>query len=316
MVVNAPPGILSDPSPQTVCNGGVASFTVSASGTGLSYQWQKNGSNISDGGSISGSGTNTLTLILLTTGDSGASFDCVVSGTCSPPATSDGATLTVSASPATFNVTGGGSYCAATGGVTVGLDGSESTADYQLELNNNPTGALIVGTGSAISFTNQTVVGTYTVIASNMTTGCTATMNGSASVTAGDPFTCWQWQYFGCTNCPQAATTADPDGDGQNNMAEFLAGTDPTNSASVLTIISVVPQGTNIVITWKTAGGHTNIVQVTSGDASGGYNSNFVDILSSLTILPGTGGDISTNYIDLSGATNAPSRYYRIRLVP
>jgi polygalacturonase len=83
---------------------------------GLSYQWQKNGSNISDSGTISGSGTTTLTLTGVGTGDSGASFDCVVSGTCSPPATSGAATLTVNANPAIFNVTGGGSYCAATGG--------------------------------------------------------------------------------------------------------------------------------------------------------------------------------------------------------
>ncbi len=46
------------------------------------------------------------------------------------------------------------------------------------------------------------------------------------------PFVAWQLQYFGCSNCAQAAASADPDGDGQNNLTEFLAGTDPTNSAS------------------------------------------------------------------------------------
>jgi polygalacturonase len=314
--VNFAPSISSGPSPQTVCDGGAASFTVSASGAGLSYRWQKNSVNISDGGTISGSATNTLTLTGVGTGDSGASFDCVVSGTCSPPATSGGATLTVNASPATFNVTGGGSYCAASGGVTVGLDGSESSADYQLELNNNSTGAPVAGTGSPISFTNLTAVGMYTVIASNVTTGCTAAMNGSASVTPGDPFACWQLQYFGCTNCPQAAATADPDGDGQNNMAEFLAGTDPTNSASVLSIISVVESGADVRIAWKTAGGHTNIVQGMGGDANGGYTTNnFTDIPSSQTVVSGS-GDTSTNYVDSGGATNNPSRYYRVRLVP
>ncbi len=318
VAINAAPGIVSDPLPQATCDGGLASFTVSASGAGLSYQWQKNGVNIlSDGGTIGGSATAMLTLTGVNTGDSGASFDCVVSGTCSPPATSGAATLTVNANPATFNVTGGGSSCAAGGGVTVGLDGSESTADYQLELNGNPTGAPVVGTGSAISFTNQTAAGTYTVVASNVTSGCTATMNGSVTVSLTDLFACWQLQYFGCTNCPQADASADPDGDGQNNMAEFLAGTDPTNSASALRITSTAAQGANVNITWNTAGGHTNIVQVTSGDGSGGYTTNnFLDIPNSQTILPGFGGDASTNYLDLGGATNVPSRYYRIRLVP
>jgi hypothetical protein len=316
VTVNAAPGITSNPSPQTVCAGGTVAFTVSATGAGLSYQWQKNGSTINDGGTISGSATFTLTLTGVGTGDSGASFDCVVSGTCSPPATSGGAALTVNASPATFNVTGGGSYCAAGGGVTVGLDESESSADYQLELNGNPTGTTVTGTGSAISFTNQTAVGTYTVIASSVTSGCTVMMNGSASVTSGDPFTCWQLQYFQCTACPQAQPNADPLGKGMSNTNQFLVGLDPTNSASLFRIVSVVPQGTNAVITWTTAGGHTNAVQVTGGDANGGYNTNsFADLPASRTVLPGS-GDTSTNYVDAGGATNAPSRYYRIRLVP
>ena len=76
----------------------------------------------------------------------------------------------------------------------------------------------------------------------------------SATVTLMDPFLCWQLQYFGCTNCPQADAAADPDGDGQNNMAEFLAGTIPTNSASVLRITSLARSGTDIAVTWSTAG--------------------------------------------------------------
>jgi polygalacturonase len=326
VAVNAAPGIVSGPSPQAVCNGGSASFTVSASGAGLSYQWQKNGSNISNGGTVNGSTTTTLTLTGVGTGDSGASFDCVVSGTCSPPATSGGATLTVNAGPATFNVTGGGSYCAASGGVTVGLDGSESSADYLLELNGNPTGTLVAGTGSAISFTNQTAVGTYTVIASNVTSGCTATMNGSASVTPGDPFTCWQFQYFGCTNdgtlCTQAAANADPSGKGISNTNQFLLGLNPTNPASVFRIIAIGQTGGTNTVTWKTSGGDlnaasfngptviTNIVQGSVGTASGGYSTSFGDISGPLIVMPR--GDTVTNYPD-AGGTN---RYYRIRLGP
>jgi hypothetical protein len=40
-----------------------------------------------------------------------------------------------------------------------------------------------------------------------------------------------------------------------------------------------------------------------------------VDIAGSLTIIGGS-GDTSTNYVDVGGATNAPSRFYRVRLVP
>jgi autotransporter-associated beta strand protein len=133
-------------------------------------------------------------------------------------------------------------------------------------------------------------------------------------VTALTPFQQWRMQYFNCTNCPQAAASADPDGDGMINTNEFLAGTNPTNSVSALLIISVVQQSNDVVITWTTAGGHTNAAQATAGDANGGYTTNFTD-LSGLIILPGS-GDTTTNYVDVGGATNIPARYYRIRLVP
>jgi hypothetical protein len=141
-------------------------------------------------------------------------------------------------------------------------------------------------------------------------------MSGSATVSLTDPFPCWQMQYFGCTNCPQTDADADPDGDGMSNTNEFLSGTNPTNSASALRIISTVRQTTDVVIIWTTAGGHTNAVQATTGDANGSYSTNFIDITSPPhIILPGS-GDAVTNYVDVGGATNVPSRYYRVRLVP
>jgi PKD repeat protein len=128
------------------------------------------------------------------------------------------------------------------------------------------------------------------------------------------PFQTWQLWYFGCTNCPQAAATADPDGDGQNNLAEFLAGTDPTDSTSAFRIISVAREGNNVRVTWNTGGGTTNVLQATVGDEYGGYTNAFVD-LNEPIIIPGT-GDATTNSVDTGGATNCPARYYRVRLVP
>jgi hypothetical protein len=41
---------------------------------------------------------------------------------------------------------------------------------------------------------------------------------------------------------------------------------------------------------------------------------NFGDLIPQLIIL---GSSVtSTNHLDLNGATNSPSRYYRVRLVP
>jgi hypothetical protein len=43
-------------------------------------------------------------------------------------------------------------------------------------------------------------------------------------------FADWQVQYFGSTNAPAAAATADPDMDRGSNFQEYLTGTNPTNA--------------------------------------------------------------------------------------
>ncbi|HUJ10249.1 MAG TPA: NPCBM/NEW2 domain-containing protein [Verrucomicrobiae bacterium] len=122
-------------------------------------------------------------------------------------------------------------------------------------------------------------------------------------------FRTWQMQHFGCTNCSQAAETADPDGDGQNNRMEFLAGTDPTNSASAFQITSIAQEGEDVRIVWLTVGGRTNMVQAASAISSDYSNA------SSNIIIAGS-GDTSTNFLDTGAATNLPGRFYRVRLVP
>ncbi|HUI05439.1 MAG TPA: S8 family serine peptidase [Verrucomicrobiae bacterium] len=131
------------------------------------------------------------------------------------------------------------------------------------------------------------------------------------------PFQTWQFAYFNCTNCPRAAPDADPFGKGMSNTDQFLAGLDPTNPSSVFRITSVVADSNNnVLITWSTAGVRTNAVQAASGDTDGNYSNNFADISSPPHIIIPVGGDVTANYLDVGGATNSPSRYYRIRLVP
>ncbi|HTS19722.1 MAG TPA: glycosyl hydrolase family 28 protein [Verrucomicrobiae bacterium] len=324
--INAAPGISSGPSPQTVCVGGTANFTVSATGAGLNYQWQENGSNISDGGTISGSGMSTLTLTGVGPGDSGASFVCVVTGSCSPPATSGAATLTVIANPATFNVTGGGAYCAGGSGVTIGLDGSEPGVSYQLQVNGGPTDVPQLGTGGALTFANETTAGAYTVIASNTTSGCAITMNGSATISFTDPYTCWQLQYFGSTNCALCSGDVSYTGDFMSNTNKFLAGFNPTNSAAHLQVNSVAKSGANITVTYLGASGdtnylpgfqsRTNVLDFTMGGPNGTYtNAGWQDTFQTNILSDGTGLGAITNMTDVGGATNVPSRYYRVRVL-
>jgi hypothetical protein len=104
---------------------------------------------------------------------------------------------------------------------------------------------------------------------------------------------------------------ADANGDGLNNLQEFLVGTDPTNSASAFRITAVTREANNVRVTWTTGPGKTNALERTAGDPSGNYTNNFAAIFT-VTNTVGT----TTNYLDVGAATNFPARYYRVRLVP
>jgi hypothetical protein len=131
------------------------------------------------------------------------------------------------------------------------------------------------------------------------------------------PFEAWQMQYFGCTNCPQALPDVDPLGKGMSNTNQFLTGLNPTNSASLFRIISLITDSNNSVrITWSTAGPRTNALQAAVVTADGSYSTNYVDVTAPPHIIITGSGDVTTNYLDAGGATNIPSRYYRVRLVP
>ena len=90
--------------------------------------------------------------------------------------------LTIQAVPNSFSVTGGGSYCTGGAGLPVGLSGSQTGVSYQLQKDGVNVGSAVAGTGSAISFGNQTAAGTYTVVATNTTTSCTEPMTGGVTI--------------------------------------------------------------------------------------------------------------------------------------
>ena len=108
-----------------------------------------------------------------------------------------------------------------------------------------------------------------------------------------------------------------------SNTNEFLAGFNPTNSAAYLHVISVVKSGTDINVTYLGANGdttytggpssRTNVLEFTTGTGNGSYTNNFVSAGLTNILSGGTGVGVVTNMVDTGGATNAPSRYYRVR---
>jgi hypothetical protein len=147
------PAITTQPASTTAADGATASFSVTAIGEGLSFQWQRNGTNL-PGATLAIYTTPTLTLA-----DSGAVYTVVITNTAGS-ATSNPATLTVvqaaariTTQPADTSVLDGSS---ATFSVTAGAGTPPIT--YQWRRNGTPisgaTAASYTTPANAMSDTN------------------------------------------------------------------------------------------------------------------------------------------------------------------
>jgi len=172
---------------------------------------------------------------------------------------------------------------------------------------------LLVGTKPNPSLTYTIDTGTAGSVVLHVTSG------------PSDPFTAWQTHYFPGGG-PNAAGTADPDHDGLSNTNEFLTGFNPTNGAAYLHIVSIAKTNNDIRITYLGANGdstwspgiasRTNVLEFTTGTANGSYaTNNFVTTGQTNILSGGTGSGLVTNMVDAGGATNTPSRFYRIRVL-
>jgi PKD repeat protein len=170
-------------------------------------------------------------------------------------------------------------------------------------------------TTTATNVTHIYAAGNYTVtlvVADPLDISTDATTSVIEVLT---PFQIWQMEYFTCTDCPEADADTDSDGDKFTNLQEFLANTDPTDShSSPFQITALAQQGDDVVLTWTTVGGTTNVAQATDITTDDGWWTNFVDISPAIQIPDST--VTSTNYLDPGAVTNYPSRLYRIRVVP
>ncbi|MGD0057895.1 MAG: hypothetical protein ABSD58_00615 [Verrucomicrobiia bacterium] len=81
----------------------------------------------------------------------------------------------------------------------------------------------------------------------------------------------------------------------------------PVTPVPSITSITRVNSGHDILLQWNTNGTTNNHVQVTTGTANGSYSASGFANLANIVVTTAT-----TNYVDVGGATNTPSRYYRI----
>jgi gliding motility-associated-like protein len=101
--VNVPPVVTQVPIDSEICAGSNTSFIVSATGSGLTYQWQVDMGggfvNLTDVGVYSGTNTPILGIFNAPATMNGYIYRAVVSGICAPPAESAQAVLTVNTAP-------------------------------------------------------------------------------------------------------------------------------------------------------------------------------------------------------------------------
>jgi diaminopimelate epimerase len=185
-VVDAPV-ITIDPADATVCAGNTATFSVTATGTGLTYQWQ-----LSTGGPFSdivGATLDTYTTPALALGDSGNQYQVVVTNACGS-VTSAAATVTVddccdepiiTTDPADVTVCAGN-----TATFSVTATGSAPLA-YQWQLSTGGPFSDIVGATSDTYTTPALALGDsgnqYRVVVTN---ACGTATSAAATVTVND----------------------------------------------------------------------------------------------------------------------------------
>jgi len=188
----------------------------------------------------------------------------------------------------------------------------------------------------SISYTDTSVVDgtTYYYVVTAFNAYGQSPYSAEVNATPLSAYQQWQIQYFDSISNSAAADNVDADGTGMSNLQKYQAGFNPTNPAAYLHLISIATSGANVVVAYLGASGdtnympgaqsRTNVLDFTTGDASGNYtNGDWQDTFQTNILGVGLTDDGSggtalgtvTNMTDFGGATSGPSRYYRVRVL-
>lgn len=179
VVINPAPTAYTLTGSGSYCSGGSGlAIGLANSQSGISYQLYSGASTV--GSAVAGTGS-AISFGTYTAAGTYTVLATNTSTTCTGAMTGS-SSVSIDPLPAVYSVTGGGAYCAGGTGITVGLSNSTSGINYQLYNGATAIGSPVAGTNAAISFGSQTLAGTYTVVATNATTGCVSNMTGSAVV--------------------------------------------------------------------------------------------------------------------------------------
>lgn len=161
IIVNYAPAITVQPvAPAApICPGFNTTFTVTATGTSLTYQWQRstdngvNWFNLVDDATHSGTTTNAVTVLNPQVAQNGHRYRVIVSGVCPPAVTSSVVTLVIATPPVITTQPVNRTVCAPDAAVfTVVASGNPAPNIYQWQVSTNGGG----------TWTNLTTGGSYT----------------------------------------------------------------------------------------------------------------------------------------------------------
>jgi|GEM_PF-1039523 len=155
--------VTTQPQSKITCENEVVSFSIAATGESITYQWQKDGVDLVDGGNIFGSTSSILTINNLIAADAGT-YRCVVTGTCSV-VNSDAADLIVNVYPSAAGVIiGSANVCQGSSNIQYEV-GAITNADHYIW--NVPVGVTILSGDSTrvieVEFSNNELGGNITV---------------------------------------------------------------------------------------------------------------------------------------------------------
>ncbi|MCK6691630.1 MAG: FG-GAP-like repeat-containing protein, partial [Thermoanaerobaculia bacterium] len=144
------PAISTQPMNTAVCAGNNAMFSVVATGTGITYQWQQSTDGGSNFSNLAGQTGASLTLNAVTTGMNNYQYRVIVGGTCTPSVTSTAAVLTVNSAPTITAQPAGTAVCLGnTAMFSVTATGTGITYQWERSTNNGASWSALGGATNA-----------------------------------------------------------------------------------------------------------------------------------------------------------------------
>lgn len=134
----------------------------------------------------------------------------------------------------------------------------------------------------------------------------------SATLTTYDKWAAGFFSGYPTANTAEGAQTADADGDGQSNYAEYLAGTNPLDGSSLLRILSLsrAANGTNVTLNWTSEVGRKYQIETSTGLGNGATPWTAIGSQTSAA------SPITSSTPASSATPSEVHRFYRVKTVP